>query len=59
MTLQLKKGGVVMEELFKGLIDQGFPVVISVYLLVRLESKFDTLETTINALNLQIQKMCK
>ena len=48
-----------MEDIFKGLIDQGFPVVISVYLLVRLEGKFDTLESTINALNLQIQKMCK
>lgn len=47
-----------MEELFKGLIDQSFPVVISIYLLVRLEAKIDTLENTISALNAQIQKIC-
>ena len=47
-----------MEMLFKGLIEQSFPVVISIYLLVRLEDKLDTLEKTISALNIQIQKMC-
>ena len=58
ITVQLKKGGVFMDELFKGLIEQSFPVVISVYLLVRLEAKLDTLEKTIGALNIQIQKIC-
>ena len=58
IPVQLKKGGVFMDELFKGLIEQSFPVVISVYLLVRLEAKLDTLEKTINALNIQIQKIC-
>lgn len=47
-----------MEELFKGLIEQSFPVVISIYLLVRLEAKLDELEKTISALNIQIQKIC-
>ena len=45
-----------MDELFKALIEQSFPVVVSIYLLVRLEVKLDTLEETINALNIQIQK---
>ena len=58
MAVQFKKGGVFMDELFKGLIEQSFPVVISVYLLVRLEAKLDTLEKTISALNIQIQKIC-
>lgn len=58
VTVQFKKGGVFMDELFKGLIEQSFPVVISVYLLVRLEAKLDELEKTIGALNIQIQKIC-
>ena len=47
-----------MDELYKGLLEQSFPVVISIYLLVRLEAKLDTLEKTISALNVQIQKIC-
>lgn len=47
-----------MDELFKALIEQSFPVVISIYLLVRLEDKLDALEKTISALNIQIQKIC-
>ncbi len=46
-----------MEELFKGLLEQSFPVVISIYLLVRLEAKLDELEKTISALNIQVQKI--
>ena len=46
-----------MEVLFKELIEQSFPVVISIYLLVRLEAKLDMLEKTISALNIQIQKI--
>ena len=46
-----------MEVLFEGLIEQSFPVVISIYLLVRLEAKLDSLEETIGALNIQIQKI--
>lgn len=51
------KGVLSMDVLFKGLIEQSFPVVISIYLLVRLEAKLDTLEKTISALNIQIQKI--
>ena len=58
VTVQLKKGGVFLDELFKGLVEQSFPVVVSVYLLVRLEAKLDMLEKTISALNNQIQKIC-
>lgn len=58
ITVQFKKGGVFLDELFKGLIEQSFPVVISIYLLVRLEDKLDALEKTISALNIQIQKIC-
>ena len=58
MTVQLKKGGVFLDELFKGLIEQSFPVVISIYLLVRLEAKLDTLEKTISLLSIKIQKIC-
>ena len=47
-----------MDELFKGLLEQSFPVVVSVYLLVRLEAKLDTLEKTISELNIQIHKIC-
>ena len=58
ITVQLKKGGVFLDELFKALIEQSFPVVISIYLLVRLEAKLDMLEKTISALNIQIHKIC-
>ena len=57
VAVQLKKGGVFLDELFKGLIEQSFPVVISIYLLVRLEAKLDELEKTISALNIQVQKI--
>lgn len=47
-----------MDELFKALIEQSFPVVVSIYLLVRLEAKLDMLEQTISALNIEIHKIC-
>lgn len=45
-----------MEILFQNIIEQGFPVVICVYLLVRLEGKLDILEKTINNLVVEISK---
>ena len=48
-----------MEDIFKGLLEQSFPVVISVYLLVRLESKLAALERTISSLNERLQRICK
>lgn len=59
MTVQFKKGGVFLEDIFKGLLEQSFPVVISVYLLVRLESKLEALEKTISSLNERLQRICK
>ena len=59
MAVQFKKGGVFLEEILKGLLEQSFPVVVSVYLLVRLEDKLGALERTINSLNERLQRMCK
>ena len=59
MAVQFKKGGVFLEEIFKGLLEQSFPVVVAVYLLVRLESKLEALEKTISSLNERLQRICK
>ena len=59
MAVQFKKGGVFLEEILKGLLEQSFPVVVSVYLLVRLEDKLAALERTINSLNERLQRICK
>ena len=48
-----------MDELFKGMVEQSFPVVVSIYLLVRLETKLDALEKTISSLNDRLQRICK
>ena len=40
-----------MEEMLQGLANYGFPVVISIYLLVRMESKLDQLTEVILKLN--------
>ncbi|MCE5223794.1 YvrJ family protein [bacterium] len=39
-----------MEELFKLVANYGFPVVISGYLLIRMETKMETLAESIRAL---------
>lgn len=36
-----------MEEMLQGLANYGFPIVVSVYLLVRMESKLDQLTEVI------------
>lgn len=59
ITVKLKKGGVFLEEIFKGLVEQSFPVVVAAYLLVRLETKLEGLEKTINSLNERLQRICK
>ena len=48
-----------MEEIFKGLLEQSFPVVVSAYLLVRLEAKLEALEKTISLLNERLPRICK
>ena len=47
-----------MDVLFQNIIEQGFPVVISIYLLVRLEAKLDQLESTLADLKAEISKLC-
>ena len=39
-----------MEDLFTGVANLGFPIVVSIYLLVRLEGKLDALTASINEL---------
>lgn len=46
-----------MQELMKVVGEQGFPIIVSVYLLVRFESKIDSLERVISGLNTEIQKL--
>ena len=48
-----------MEDIFKGLLEQSFPVVVAAYLLVRLEAKLEALERTISSLNERIQRIFK
>ncbi|MDI6605406.1 YvrJ family protein [Aceticella autotrophica] len=39
-----------MNEIFAGVANLGFPIVVSIYLLVRVESKLDNLTNSINEL---------
>jgi len=40
-----------MEDLLKAVANVGFPIAVAVYLLVRIESKLDTLSASINQLS--------
>ncbi|MBQ8999846.1 MAG: YvrJ family protein [Clostridium sp.] len=44
-------------ELIEMIQNLGFPIFISIYLLVRFEKKIDTLDNTINLLNTSIIKL--
>lgn len=46
-----------MEELLKAIANWGFPMVISVYLLVRIEAKLESLEQAIKELSLTIARI--
>ncbi|MBC7319884.1 YvrJ family protein [bacterium] len=46
-----------MEELFKAIANWGFPIVVSVYLLVRIESKIESLESAIKDLSVTIARI--
>ncbi|QCX33364.1 YvrJ family protein [Caloramator sp. E03] len=48
-----------MEEMFKEIANFGFPIVLSVYLLVRVESKLERLSESINELSRTIASMGK
>lgn len=44
------EGGSVMEQMFGLISNLGFPIVVSVYLLVRIENRLETLSQAINGL---------
>ena len=46
-----------MEDIFMNIANFGFSVVVSVYLLVRMENKMDELTKSINELNKSIIQM--
>jgi hypothetical protein len=46
----LWKGGFTVEEMLAPIANLGFPIVVSIYLLVRVENKLDKLSDSINEL---------
>ena len=51
-----KKGVTTMEVIYSSIANVGFPIVISVYLLVRIEGKLDELSKSITDLANAISK---
>lgn len=47
-----------MEEIFVNIANLGFPIVLSIYLLVRIEGKLDALSNSIIELSKSINKNC-
>ncbi|ERI91424.1 hypothetical protein HMPREF1982_03383 [Clostridiales bacterium oral taxon 876 str. F0540] len=45
------KGGEIMEDLLKAIANVGFPIAVAAYLLIRIESKMDSLSASINQLS--------
>lgn len=43
--------------IFQNIANLGFPIAITLYLLIRMESKIETLSNSINQLTLTIEKM--
>ena len=52
-----KEVGDKMEELFTSITNLGFPIVLSMFLLMRIETKLDKLSEAINELNKTIVSM--
>ncbi|MGX4601770.1 YvrJ family protein [Faecalimicrobium sp. JNUCC 81] len=48
-----------MENLYTQIANVGFPIVIALYLLIRIEGKLETLTTSINNLSVNIEKLEK
>lgn len=46
-----------MQDMFTQIANLGFPIVLSIYLLVRLEAKMDKLSATIEHLSDSVEKM--
>lgn len=53
------KGVFIMEEFFNQITNYGFPMVLSIYLLVRLENKMDKLSNSITELTASIERNIK
>lgn len=49
------KGGKIMEELFANVGNVGFPILITIYVLVRMEKKMDDLTKAISELTINIK----
>lgn len=47
-----------MPEFIELLLSQSFPVAVAAYLLIRTETKLETLEQTIQSLNSTIKVLC-
>ena len=47
----------IMEEIYTHIANLGFPIVISIYLLVRIEGKLDMLTESINELTKTIARI--
>ena len=48
---QYMKGCDTMEELLAAVANTGFPIAVAAYLLIRIESKMDSLSSSINQLS--------
>lgn len=46
-----------MENLYTSIANLGFPIVITLYLLIRIEGKLETLTSSINNLSINIEKL--
>jgi hypothetical protein len=51
------KGGLAMDEIYTGIANLGFPIVISIYLLVRIEGKLNQLSDSIIELSKAIESV--
>jgi len=47
----IKEGGKTMEDFLKAVANVGFPIAVAAYLLIRIESKMDSLSSSINQLS--------
>ena len=46
-----------MEDIYNQIANLGFPIVVTLYLLIRIEGKLDKLSTCINTLSISIEKL--
>ena len=51
MNYKLDKGGALVNEILTQIANFGFPIVLSIYLLVRIEGKLNQLTESINELS--------